>query len=351
MSLTERLLRLLRVPSPTGEERAICDFLVDQLRRDGPGYAIERVGNAFALFPAQRRREQLVAFVGHLDTVPDTGGNPPHVAGERIFGRGAADMKSGLAVMWGLIADPPAAPRYDLAFLFYDGEEGPYDDSGLGPLLAELPWLDQVDLALCLEPSDNVLELGCMGTLHARVTYHGRAAHSARPWQGENAIYKAAPLLTRLAGRGPEEVTCEGLSYREVASVTLARGGTARNMIPDCFEVNLNLRFAPSCSLREAQQRTHELVGPAARIAFTDLAPSGPIPRDNPLLHRLRHELELPVAPKQAWTDVARLAAAGVAAVNLGPGENAQAHQPDESTSIPQLEDGDQLLRRFVSAD
>jgi succinyl-diaminopimelate desuccinylase len=348
-TLAERLLTLVQIDSVTGDEQRICDWLLQRVgaRAD---YSAERVGNAFALRPKQRRHPQLLGLVGHLDTVPPSASNPPRIADGRVHGLGSADMKSGLALMWELLENPVAQPTCDLAFVFYDGEEGPFEGSGLGPLLEQLEWLSEIDLAICLEPSNNVVQLGCLGTLHAELTFEGQAAHSARPWQGKNAIHAAGPLLVHLRDRPPEEVRFGDLVYREVMSATLAGGGNARNVVPDRFTLNLNYRFAPGRSLESAQRVVRELVGAAAEVRFIDLAPSGAVPQDNPLLERLRETCQLEEQPKQAWTDVARFSAAGIAAINFGPGENAMAHQPDESTSIALLEQGDSLLRRLISA-
>ncbi|MBK8480616.1 MAG: succinyl-diaminopimelate desuccinylase [Proteobacteria bacterium] len=349
LELVERLLTLVRIESVTGHERTLCDFLAAELGRSGT-HALTRVGRAFALYPRARRCQHLVALVGHLDTVPPSADNPPRVEEGRVWGLGAADMKSGLALMWQLAVEPPAGATYDLAFLFYDGEEGAYEQSGLGPLLEQLDWLAEIDLAFCLEPSDNVLQLGCLGSLQAEVTFAGRPAHSARPWQGDNAIHRAGTLLTRLAALQPESVRFGDLIYREVVSATLAHGGTARNVVPDRFTLNLNYRFAPGRSLESAEQRVCALVDDErASIAFVDRCPSGAIPLDNPVLAAFRRVCETPAAPKQAWTDVARLTAAGIDAVNWGSGENAQAHQPNESTSIALLEAGEALFRRFLT--
>src|SRR5690606_13944305 len=126
----------------------------------------------------RRPDRPLVALVGHLDTVPPHAGDPePHVEGDRVVGLGASDMKAGLAVMQALMeTHAPGAGPVDLAFVFYDREEGPYLENGLEPVLDAIGWLPQVDLAFCLEPSDNRLQLGCLGTLHARLVFNGRAA-------------------------------------------------------------------------------------------------------------------------------------------------------------------------------
>lgn len=348
MDIAEKLLRLVEIPSTTGEEEEICDYLCERVG-ESPGYRVQRVGHSFALCPEQRSSRPLVGLVGHLDTVPPSAGNAPRSDGERIWGRGAADMKSGVALMWELVERPVKQAAYDLVYLFYSGEEGPYKQSGLGPLLERVEGLEQIGLAFCLEPSDNVVQLGCMGNIHAEVTFSGRAAHSARPWEGENAIHKGAALLGRLARMPPREVEIEGLCFREVASVTVAQGGTAANMVPEAFRVNINYRFGPDRSSEDAQRVIAELVGEEGVVNFADLSPSGPIPRDNALLERFRARCAVPVAPKQAWTDVARLAEAGVPAVNFGPGEGAQAHQADESTSIELLRQGERYFRDFLA--
>src|SRR5690606_13449999 len=127
----------------------------------------------------------------------------------------------------------------------------------------------------------------CVGSIQARVTFEGRAAHSARPWQGDNAIHKAGRLLTTLAERPYAEVEVEGLIFRDCMSVTLAQGGRARNVVPDAFELNINYRFAPvgdpQTCVERAVSELQRLAG-GARCDILDIAPPGPVPVDNPIL-------------------------------------------------------------------
>ncbi len=342
-------LELCRFPSVIREEAALCDWTEHRLRQLGT-VDVFRIGNSVVACGPRKGRPFLGLF-GHLDTVPAHPDDPePTIAGDRIVGLGSSDMKAGVAIKLALLdeLDLEALP-YDVAMVFYDQEEGPFDANGLGPVLDQLDWLSELELGFCLEPSDNVVQVGAVGTLHAQVVFEGRACHSARPWQGENAVHKAGAFLTELLHRTPNEVDCGGFRFREVMSATLASGGRARNVIPEHFELNVNLRFAPNRSVESAQAEVRRAVGDRARVAFTDLCPAGRVVTDNA---HLKHFLALTgadITAKQAWTDVARLTAAGIDAVNLGPGLSSQAHQAGEYCSIRLLEEGYEMFRSLLT--
>jgi succinyl-diaminopimelate desuccinylase len=354
--LDETLLWLCAIASPIGEERALCDAVSTRLETLRLAAPIRRYGDSIVVPFARGRRQGKerpwhVALVGHLDTVRTENG-PARIEGDRCFGAGSSDMKSGLAIMMAIAESlDPAELPLDLTLVFYAREEGPFAENELGPVLEQDPELAGVDLAVCMEPSDNRLHLGCTGSIHATLTFEGETAHSARPWQGTNAIYKAAPLLAELGARGPVEHTIDGLLYRTVTSITQAKdGGRGRNVVPDRFTLNLNHRFAPNVTLEQAQEDIRALVAGRARIEFTDLSPAAPPNAGHPLVRALMESGVRAVEPKQAWTDVARFAARGIAAVNFGPGENAQAHQKNESTSLPLVREGYAIVRKWLTS-
>jgi succinyl-diaminopimelate desuccinylase len=193
------------------------------------------------------------------------------------------------------------------------------------------------------------VQVGCVGTLHATLTFHGRSAHSARPWQGENAVHKAGELLVELNALARREVVFEGLAFYEVMGITRALGGRARNVVPESFELNLNYRFAPGKSLEQAQADVVAFVRGRAEVAFTDLCPSGRVPAGSALYASLLRCVGAPPEAKQAWTDVGRLSTAGMDAVNFGPGDTAQAHQADESCSAAALLRSYEVMAAFLS--
>jgi len=337
--LLEYLLFFLERPSVTGAEEELCDDLEARISAS-PGWQIERVSNNLAARRAEPDPSlEKVVLAGHLDTVPEPeGGIEVRVEGDRIYGRGASDMKAGDAVMLALLENFPEQSRLEPAFVFYEREEGPYAENGLEAVFAGCPWVLDAGLALVPEPTAAALEVGCVGTSQVEITFRGRSAHAARPWQGENALTKAGRFLDALHERPAAEVIVEGLPFYEVLTPTLARGGRAKNVVPDSFVVNVNYRFAPGKDLEDVKQLFEDLLGDSATFEVVDFAPSGPVNLDNPLLQELI-DTGLEVRPKQAWTDVARFSERGVAAANFGPGLPSQAHQEAEHAELPRLEE------------
>jgi len=350
--LLEALLFFLERPSVTGAEKPLCDDLASRIA-SSPDWEIERISNNLAVrreAPDPSRPE--VVLAGHLDTVPEPeGGIEVRVDGDRIYGRGASDMKAGDAVMLALLEGVAwEESRFEPVFVFYEREEGPYAENGLEVVFAGSPWVLDAELALVPEPTAGALEVGCVGTAQVEVTFSGRSAHAARPWQGENALTKAGEFLAALHERPANEVVVEDLPFYEVLTPTVARGGRAKNVVPDSFWINVNHRFAPGRDLEDVERLFDGLTGGSATYEVVDFAPSGPISLENPLLQELI-QTGLEVRPKQAWTDVARFSERGVAAANFGPGLPSQAHQEAEYAELTLLEECYAHLASFFRHD
>ena len=348
MTLVDTLTWLVDIPSVTGQEGPLCEALAGRLRGTYPSEEIRRIGNS--LVAGHRADRPLVLLVGHIDTVPSQGQGPARVEGDRLFGLGTSDMKSGVAVMVHLLEDPSVRNGpYDVVGVFYDAEEGPDAQNGLEPVLQTLPWLAEAAFAVVAEPTDLELQLGCQGIVNATVRFEGKAAHSARPWLGENAVTKAGNWLAGLHERGPDPYEVGGLTFYEVFSVTRAAAGVANNVIPATFDLHLNYRFAPHRSGADALTRLAEITDGADSVDVKECVDGAPVPEGNPFLDRLVAISDAPVTPKQAWTDVARLARYGIPAVNYGPGEVARAHKATESVPIANLDPAYQVLRQLLT--
>ena len=367
--LVARLIAQCAVPSVTGAEAALADTLERRYR--DLGEPVVRVGDSLVVGAPDADRP-IVLLVGHLDTVPPTDADT--VAREAtlddgtavVVGRGTSDMKAGNVVAMHLMEDATlrTASPWSIALLLYAGEEGPASGNELCAVLDAVPWLADAALAVVLEPTDGRVELGCLGGIHARVTFHGAAAHSARPWQGRNALSGAGSFLTALEHRAPVTSVVDGIDFRDVLVATQAwtgglgpqeRGTAPMNVVPDRFTVNVNLRFAPSRDLATAEQELRDeiaaLAGEDADLAIeiVDRAPPAPPRREDAAVTAFVTTVAAAIGGKQAWTDVARFTERGVPALNFGPGATAQAHQRGEWVAIDALCDARVRLATFLA--
>jgi succinyl-diaminopimelate desuccinylase len=353
--LAERLavdtLTLVDIASESRDESAILEHVRDRLlRAPALGIVDDQDGMLVAL-PKRRAHVPLVLLAGHVDTVPLGGAaRRGHRARDAILGRGAADMKGAVAVMLALARDGATSDAVDIGYLFFGREEIPITESALLPAFGRSPALREAALAIVMEPTANELEVGCNGNLSALVTIRGRAAHSARPWLGDNAIHAAIEALAPLADLPIRDVDVDGLVFREVVSVTTIQGGAAGNVVPDHVEARVNYRYAPRQTPAQAEARLRELLG-HHRVEMTVVGngPPGPVCLDNPLVTRLREAGALEVRPKQAWTPVAEFGMAGVDAVNLGPGDPRYAHTDDEQVTVGALVRAHAVVSAFLA--
>jgi succinyl-diaminopimelate desuccinylase len=232
----------------------------------------------------------------------------------------------------------------DLGFVFFAREEIAVEESPL-PALFETGLLDRAALVVVLEPTDNELHAGCVGSIVARASFEGESAHAARPWTGVNAIGLAVEALAPVVRLEPLDVENGGLTFREVVTVTRIEGGVADNVVPARAAATLNFRYAPGRSRDEAEARLRELAGDVEILSHSAAAP---VPDSNPLLERLRAAGVFSLAPKQAWTPVAQFAERGLDAVNLGPGATRYAHRVDEQVEIGELAKTFEALTAFA---
>jgi succinyl-diaminopimelate desuccinylase len=354
--LAERTLELVDIASESGAERDIAEHVLGVLRTGG--VEVQDAGDTCLLAGSRARGERpLVLLAGHLDTVPAQENWPGRLDDSGVAGLGSSDMKGGVAVMLELAlarAQParagnaPGRGPFDVAYVLFGREELPSAQSALAPLLARERGLREADLAIVLEPTANAVQAGCLGNIDATWTFTGRAGHSARPWLAENAIDLALAGVGELHARAPERETIEGLEFAQVATATALHAGIARNVIPGTATANVNFRYSPRLDAEQAERELRRRCAGHGELELLSNSAGSLPPCANPLYARLVAISGVAPEAKQAWTPVAEFAAAGIEAVNLGPGDPALAHRRDERVCAAALARVHEILDSFL---
>ena len=327
-----KLLRaLIDIESVSGNETEIADRVVQALRSH-EHLTVLRDGNV-VLARTELGRSERVVIAGHLDTVPIAGNVPSWTTSdsagrEIIWGRGACDMKGGVAVQLSAAA-AVAQPRRDITWVFYDNEEVEEYRNGLSRIAREHPEYLHGSFAVLCEPTNARIEGGCQGSMQLQVELTGVAAHSARSWMGHNAIHDAGDVLQHLAAYQPQQIIVDGLTYREGLNAVRIGGGIAGNVIPDRCAIEINYRFAPDKSPADAEAYVRQILdGYALRVL--DVAAGARPGLDQPAAAEFLEAVGGEPSAKLGWTDVARFSSMGIPAVNFGPGDPTKAHADDE---------------------
>jgi acetylornithine deacetylase len=302
---------------------------------------------------------------GHLDTVGTDGMTvDPFAAaldGHRLVGRGACDMKGGVAAILAAacrLSEEEHDERPNLVVALTADEE--HASLGMARLVEHLP---PVDLAVVCEPTRLAVMPAHKGFVWIRATFGGRAAHGSRPDLGIDAIRHAALYLARLEGLAAELAATRPhplLGHPSFHAGTI-RGGSAESIYPERCELVLERRTLPGepvgAVLGAFRATMEELVASEpdvqGRLEVTLERPGTEVPADAPLVRGLLDALERrgrdrSVRGMSAWVDAAYLNEAGVPAVCMGPGDIEQAHTRDEWIDVREIEACAEVLVDFA---
>jgi len=334
---------VLSIESMTYKEQEIVSFFESWVSKELPGFLCENINDTLVITPKESNDKPHIAFIGHSDVVPSF--FTPYIEDGRLYGPGASDMKSAVAIfLWFFktYADQ-LLDRYTISLVIYAREEGtPLHENGLYDVIQEKPeYIKSIDLAVIGEPTDNTIQLGCVGSIHASVTFHGVACHSARPWNGENALYKALSFIQYFEKLKPVKHEIFGVDFYDVLSITESQSEPGRTSIPGYWTANLNYRYAPNRELEDAKRELLAHIsnagGKDAEVQITDAVFAGSV-IETELFHSIVKRIPCEKVAKQAWTDVAQLTKMGVPAFNFGPGLTSQAHKRDEYITLNYIE-------------
>jgi succinyl-diaminopimelate desuccinylase len=351
VELTRALINLDTV-NPPGNEEAAARFLGELLTEGGLTVNYHILAEGRMGLVACLKGESFappLCFCGHLDTVPPGGAawqSPPteaRLSEGRIYGRGASDMKSGIAAMTAAalrLADI-SRRRADVVLIFTAGEET--GSEGAFRMVREgvLPAI--VGALVVGEPSGNAAYLGHKGALWLRCRAKGKSAHGSMPEQGDNAILKVARAVLALEDLLGQDLPHPKLG-RPSLNVGTISGGTKINMVPDMADFTLDLRTVPGLNHDELHQRVCDRLGPALGVSrLLDLSPVLTDAKDawvKQVLSLLKQK-GAPTLPGYVnyFTDASALTPAlgTPPTIMLGPGEATQAHQTDEWCRVDKI--------------
>jgi len=328
-------LDLVNIASVSQDEQAIADSIQEALV-EVKHLKVSRIGNSI-IAQTNFGANQRVVIAGHLDTVPANNNFPGKKTSTEVIGLGSVDMKSGIAAALKLAVAVTNA-KYDVTYLFYESEEIETKYNGLEIITKQDKDLLNCDFAILMEPTNGIIEVGCQGTLRFQVSAIGTRSHSARWWNGENAIHALTPVLEILNSYKSREPIIDGHKFREGLQAVKINGGVAGNVVPDEVTMTINHRFAPDTTPAQAEENMKKLFKDF-NFQLLDAAAGAPTGLNNELIKDFVSKIGTDIAAKFGWTDVARFAAAGIPAINFGPGDPNLAHHPAEAVKIKQIED------------
>ena len=290
-----------------------------------------------------------VVLHGHLDVVP---GRPeqfhPHVEGDRLIGRGAYDMKGGLAGMMCAVRDLAAQEDVRVHFVCVSDEESDEPFSRGSDYVVERGYTG--DFAITGEPTDLRIGVQAKGVLALRIEVSGTSAHGSTPWLGDNAVLKAVDVFRQIQAM-PFAREASELFDRPSISLGRILGGDRINKVPDLCVIDVDIRYLPGQDAREILAGIRAI--PDVDVAVVFQRDPVNIDRESPFVTALAETVS-------EWTPADRVSIgrdgasdaisfidAGVPAVEFGPVGGGH-HGPEEWVSIESLEHYSQALVRFV---
>jgi succinyl-diaminopimelate desuccinylase len=296
------------------------------------------------------RHGPTVVLHGHLDVVPGHAEQfTPRVQGDRLYGRGAYDMKGGLAAMMCAVRDLSAQDAVRVHFVCVADEESEEENQRCSDFLVREGYTG--DFAITGEPTDLHIGVEAKGVLAMRIEVAGRSAHGSTPWLGDNAVLKALDVFRQIESM---PFAREASDLFDRPSINLGRilGGDALNKVPDTCVIDVDVRYLPGQDPEGILAAVRELPDVEVTRVFTRMPAI--VDRTNPYVRALG-EAVARVAPGRDTLSVGRDGAsdaisfleAGVPAVEFGP-EGEGHHGPEEWVSISSLERCRRALVDFV---
>lgn len=291
-----------------------------------------------------------VILHGHLDVVPGHAEQfSPRIDGDRLIGRGAYDMKGGLAAMMCAVRDVAEQDAIRVRFVCVPDEESEEVEARSTDDIVRSGFTG--DFAITGEPTDLHIGVEAKGVLACRVRVSGRSAHGSTPWLGDNAVLKAVDVFRRIESLPFARESSE-LFDRPSVNLGRIKGGDRFNKVPDECLMDVDIRFLPGQGPDEILAQMAEI--PDCEVLRTLTRAPAYVSRHNPYVRALVDAAGRSTAGesisvgRDGASDAISFLEAGIPAVEFGP-SGAGHHGPEEWVSIPSLSECRRALCDFVA--
>jgi succinyl-diaminopimelate desuccinylase len=293
-----------------------------------------------------------IVLEGHIDVVPGHRDQfVPRIEGDRLYGRGAYDMKGAVAAMMLVTAALRDQDQVRVRFGIVGDEESEEGEERGCDHLVDSGFVG--DFAITGEPTDLHIGIEAKGVLALRLEVGGVAAHGATPWLGDNAVLNAIDVFRSIESLPFARQSSE---LFDRPSINLGRiwGGDALNKVPDRCVIDVDIRYLPGQDPASIVEEVLAISGCSGASALLTLPPAT-VDRDSPLMQALRdaisthHDGEPMSVGRDGASDAVSFLRVGVPAVEFGP-IGAGHHGPAEWVSLASLETYRQALESFLRA-
>jgi acetylornithine deacetylase/succinyl-diaminopimelate desuccinylase-like protein len=351
-------------------EGRLTDYLSDLFHEIGIPSIRQTVSpgreNIVALF-MQRGARRTILFDAHQDTVSAAGMTIEPFGGEvrggKLLGRGACDVKGGMAAMIAAAARVASEkPRTAASVALACTVDEEHSFQGVRRLLSG-PWeRGTPDMAVVAEPTRLEVVIAHKGFMRWKIATRGRSCHSASPQLGINAIYKMAAVVQALEeyARGLENGRCHPLLGTPTVNVGTISGGSGANTVPSSCIVEIDRRLIPgedpAAAFADCRAGLLARLGVDFPLSFQEPWHAEPVldtPADSEVARVSTAAVSSVLGSASAvgvpyGTDASTISAGGIPAVVLGPGDIAQAHTPDEWVETDQIEKAAEVYYRLI---
>ena len=350
METIELLKELIRIDSSTveGGNEAV-QYCRTYLESHGIQCETLSFNGIHSMVASIGQGEKNLVLNGHVDVVSAHQKQfEPYIEGDRLYGRGAADMKGGVVPLLNTLVrlkDEPIGCQVTV-HIVSDEEVGGFNGT---KKLAENGY--HGDFVICTEPTGMTFSIESKGFMRLDIITHGKAAHGSRPWEGENAVIKAIDEFKEIERL---EILNRGSKYYKSSSVNLAisKAGNEYNKVPDEHMMGLDIRYIPDIDPQEIIEAIRNTVSGEVKVVTVE--PAIQVSTDSPYVQQLRKIIidetgleDVECHVHHGSSDLRFYCDKGIPAIEVGPiGDNW--HGPDEYVSIKSVLQLEEIIVSFA---